>query len=345
MLISPAKAADQPVIAVVAPTEGNFAILGNQIRDGASLAAGKDVTLVTIAESCEPGSGLAIAEKIVEAGARAAIGFLCTESLESALPRLAEAKIPALTLSVRSPVLMAEALKNGWPFFRLAPRPEQEMALIEDTILKLWKDKPFALIDDGSILSRETVETLRESLEAKGMKPMFVDTYRAAQETQMPLVRRLAKAGVTHVFVAGDRNDMAIITRDAASAALGMHFLGGDAVNGADQPVPLTPGTLAVILPGAETIASAQPLVLALAKEGRVAEGYVIPAHAAIRILIDAIEIADGSGAPLADAMVGTPFDTALGSIMFGKDHALASNPFQLLEWDGKAFVSPKVSN
>ena len=33
---------------------------------------------------------------------------------------LAEANVPAVTLSVRSGILMEDALKKGWPLFRLA---------------------------------------------------------------------------------------------------------------------------------------------------------------------------------------------------------------------------------
>ena len=54
--------AEGPKIALVAPQAGSFAILGNQMRDGASLAAKKlGLELALIEESCEPGSGAAIA--------------------------------------------------------------------------------------------------------------------------------------------------------------------------------------------------------------------------------------------------------------------------------------------
>ncbi|MBL0372741.1 branched-chain amino acid ABC transporter substrate-binding protein [Rhizobium sp. KVB221] len=331
-------------IAVVAPQAGNLAILGAQIVEGAQLAAGDRTSLVIIDESCAENSGAALAEKIRQAQAVAAIGFLCTDSLEGALPTLTGAAIPAITLSVRSSILMEDAIKKGWPLFRLAPSPTAEREKIIEAIFENWKDQPFAILDDGTITSRETAETIREALEQKGMKAAFIDNFRPAQEVQTQLIRRLAKAGVTHVFAAADRNDMSIMARDSKAANLPMVFMGGDALNAADQLVPLEKGVFAVTLPDYATFPFAKAAYEALKAKEKPADGYVLPAHAAVTILTDAYEIASGSGAPLTQALVETPFETTVGPIMFTGKHELATNPFVLLQWNGSSFVSPAVT-
>lgn len=74
-------------LAVVAPKTGMFAPLGDQVRHGAQLAAARlSIDLVEIDENCEAGSGPDIAKKITEAEVTAAIGFLCSESLEGGCP-------------------------------------------------------------------------------------------------------------------------------------------------------------------------------------------------------------------------------------------------------------------
>jgi branched-chain amino acid transport system substrate-binding protein len=330
-----------PKIAVVAPQDGNLAILGQQVVDGARIAADSRAEIVVIPESCEEGSGTAIANDIVSAGAIAAIGFLCTDSLEPGLDVLAKGKIPAITLSVRASIVMEDALKKGWPLFRLAPSPTAERDKIVEAIFANWKSKPFALLDDGTITSRETSETVREALEVKGMKATFIDNFRPAQEVQTQLLRRLAKAGVTNVFAAADRGDMSVMARDARAAKLPLTFMGGDSLSGNDQGVPLEKGVLGVTLPDYTTLPAAKPVVALTATDGKSAEGYVLPAHAAVAIVLDAEEIATGSGSPLPDALVDTPFDTVLGKIQFTKTHELSVNPFVLLEWNGEAFVPP----
>ncbi|MDB5524810.1 MAG: receptor ligand binding region family protein [Rhizobium sp.] len=331
-------------IAVVAPHLGNLQILGKQVLDGAALAAQGKAEIVAIEEPCTDGSGFDTAEKIKQSGATVAIGFLCSQSLEGGLPVLAEAKIPAITLSVRASILMEDALKKGWPLFRLAPSPTAERDKIADVIFQNWKGKPFAILDDGTITSRETSETVREALEQKGMKATLIDNFRPAQEVQTLLLRRLAKAGVTHVFAPADRSDMSVMAHDAKGAGLDLTFLGGDTLNATEQALPLEKGVLAITRPDYQTLPAAGPAVAALAKDGKSADGYVLPAYAAVTIAIDAQEIASGSGAPLAQALVETPFETVLGNIRFTKLHELATNPFALLEWDGQGFKPPAAT-
>ena len=325
-------------IAVVAPQSGNLEILGRQVIDGATLAARDKAEIVLIDETCTDNSGPDIAEKIKQSGAAIAIGFLCSQSLEGGLPTLAAAKIPAITLSVRASILMEDSLKKGWPLYRLAPSPTAEREKLADAIFQNWKGKPFAILDDGTITSRETAETVRETLEQKGMKATLIDNFRPAQEIQTLLMRRLAKAGVTNVFASADRTDMSVMAHDAKAAGLNLTFLGGDALNATDQGVPLEKGVLAVTEPDYQTLPSAKPVVDPLIKEGKAADGYVLPTYAAVTIALDAEEIAAGSGATLAEALIDTPFQTVLGEIRFNKAHELATNPFALLEWDGQGF-------
>ncbi|RVI16264.1 ABC transporter substrate-binding protein, partial [Sinorhizobium meliloti] len=248
-LTGPAFAAGVKV-AVVAPEEGAFASLGRQISAGAAFQAGdRGSQVIPINENCDPAGGQALTKALLASGAEAAIGFLCTESLEAALPALAEAGIPAITVSVRSDILMEDALKKEWPFYRLAPSGKAEAAAITDAIVANWKGRPLALIDDGTIHSRELVESVRNGLAEIGITPVFTDTYRPSQEQQVSLVRRLAKSGATHVFTGGDRNDTAVIARDATAENVPIILLGGDTLNAADLDVPLENGVLAMTIP------------------------------------------------------------------------------------------------
>ncbi|WP_137153463.1 branched-chain amino acid ABC transporter substrate-binding protein [Rhizobium sp. FKL33] len=325
-------------IAVVAPEGEALGLLGDQVRRGGNAAAGDKAELVTLTESCEDGSGPALAEAIKASGAKAAIGFLCTESLDGALAPLSEAKIPVITVGIRAPIPMEDALKHGWPLFRLAPGSQAERERITETIRRYWADKPFALLDDGTITSRDTAEWVRNALETQGLKPTFTDTFRPAQEVQTQLMRRLAKAGVTHVFAAADRSDMAVMARDAKKAGLPLVFLGGDALNAVDVDAPLEAGVLAVTLPDWPEQPDAKTAIEALKATGQSADGYALPAYAAVTIAVDAAEISANSGADIAEALVDTPFDTAIGQIRFTKNHELAANPFTLMRWTGERF-------
>lgn len=321
-------------IAVVAPLDGPLAILGQQIRVGAQFAAkASDVELIEIGEACGEQGDKGLASSIIAAGANAAVGFLCTEDLQAALPAMAEADIPVLTVSTRSGILMEDALKNGWPLFRLAPAPNMEAQKAVDIIATDWAAEPFALIDDGTIHARELVEAIRLKLEEKGMKPAFVDTFRPAQEQQIGLVRRLSKAGATRVFVGGDRGDMATMVRDAQAERLPLLFLGGESMMAADSQVPLPDGAQAIVLPADSATPESAALAKAMESDGDVAEGYVFPSHAAVKILAAADALASSARQPLVKVLAQETFQTVLGPIGFGADHELRNNPYILMEW------------
>ncbi|WP_149737093.1 ABC transporter substrate-binding protein [Rhizobium sp. RU20A] len=332
-------------VAVVAPQSGPFQILGDQIRAGATFAAKqKDVEIVEIDERCETtgeatGDGDTLAKSLAASGAQAAVGFLCTEGLEASLPVLAEAGIPAISVSVRSDVLMADALKKGWPFFRLVPGQGDEAMAVAGYVARNWKDVPFALLDDGTIQSRELTEAVRTILAEKGMSAVFTDTFRPAQEQQVGLVRRLAKSGATHVFTSGDRNDTAILARDAASEKIALTIAGGDQLNGADQTVPLANGVKAITVPDYAGLAAASDLVKGMQAEGMVAEGYVLPAAAAVTIAADALTTAEDSGISLADAIAKGSFSTAIGTVSFTAARDLAPSPYRPMVWQDGRFV------
>lgn len=327
-------------IAVIAPVTGAFSALGEQIRKGAAFAAQKDgVEIVEIAESCEAGGDAALAKAILEAEVDATVGYLCSESLEAVLPALVQPAIPAISVSVRSPILMEDALKYKWPFFRFAPSGKAEASKIISELTERWKGKPFALIEDGTIYSRELVEAVRASLEEIGMKPVFTDTYRPAQEQQLSLVRRLAKTGATHVFIAGDRNDTAIIARDAKAENLSLTFVGGDAANAANQPVPMPDGVYAVTLPDSVSLVQDHSVLEEMKRQDIVPEGYVLPVLASIELLEEAKRRAEEKQQPLAAVLTTVSFSTVLGQIAFDATHERASNPYRLMVWRGTRFV------
>ena len=329
--------ADAATLAVVAPEKGPFALLGAQVFAGAErLAEERKLTLVRVPESCETGGGEEAATAIIAAKAGAAIGFLCSETMEGGAARLKQAGIPALSLSVRSKILFEDAEKEGWPLFTLAPDFEEEADKLAAVIVERWQGAPFAIVDDGTLPARELVEAVRGRLEETGLKAQFNDTFRPGLESQLALVRRLVKTGATHVLFGGDRNDAAIIARDAAAEGVSLQLLGGEALNAANQPVPLPDGVQAVLTP--ERMPAAQAVEKALAAKGVIAEGYVLPAYAAAAIAAQAMDMAAKAKKPVTETLRQGAFETVLGPFSFGGD-APRRNPYLLMEWKNGAFA------
>jgi len=330
LVVVPALA-DTPRIGLAAPLTGSSERLGWQVVHGAEAAAEGKATLEVADDTCSSEGGAAAARQFVGAGVAIAVGFLCSEAIEAALPILKEARIPVVTPGVRAEALTDMRARTGNLVWRLAPRAESESLAISAILTAAWRDKPFAILDDGTIHARELAEAFRSAAEGAGQKPVLVDTFRPQLETQGPLVERLRQSGATHVFVAGDRDDVAIITRDAAALPEPPVFAGGESLRAAPGPVPLAAGTLMVGLP--EWSETADPALLsAFAARSIAPEGYVLPAYAATEVSLKALAEPDP-----AKALSGE-FRTVIGPVAFDAKGDLAQNPFRLFTFDGTGF-------
>jgi len=340
VLLSLAAGADaETLVGVAAPLSGPSAILGKQVEAGAGLAAeAQGVTIKTVDDACTADGGAAAAREFAADKVNVVVGFLCTDAIEAALPILKDAGIPAITVGVRTESLTDRRAKTGWPVYRLGPRGDDERNAVASKLVQLWRNDLFAIVDDGTIYGRELAETFRAAAEQAALKPVFVDTFRPQLDNQIGLVGRLKKAGATKVFAGGDGDDIAIMGRDAAQLNAGMTFAGGENLRTPPGVVPYATGTLMIALP--EWAEVADPKVAqAFGAKTIVPDGYTLPAYAAVEIAKAAVADAASSGKPLAEALTGHDFATAIGTIRFDAKGDLSQNPFQVFRFDGTRFV------
>lgn len=328
-------AAETLRLGVAAPVTGASQILGRQVVAGATAAAGEaDVDVVD--DRCTAEGGASAAAAFVAKPVKAVVGFLCTESLEAAMPVLAKAGIPVVTPGVRSEWITDRHDRTKWPLYRLAPRGDAESKAAARILVERWRNDPFALVDDGTIYGRDLVETLRDAAQRSGLRPVFNDTFRPQMENQVALVGRLRRSGATRVFVGGERDDVAIIARDIAALGAAITVVGGEVLR-ADGAVPLPAGVLMVGLPEWADIADAATLA-ALRDKGVEPEGYVLPSYAAMQVALQ-LTPQLRSGPESQTALAGGPYATVLGDVGFDGKGDLTRDLFGLFRFDGQRFV------
>lgn len=329
-----AAAEDAIRIGVAAPLSGASGILGAQVTAGADTAADSATEITRADTECSVEGGGKAADALVAARVEIALGFLCTEALASALPRLTAAGIPVLTVGVRANRFTDTRAKTGALIWRLAPRSDAEADAAAALLAARWKDAPFALVDDGTIYGRGLSDAVRTRLEAAGLRPSSVDNYRPAEEKQFGLVRRILATGVTHIFLAGDRPDVAIIARDAASLDLGLEIVGGESLLDEGNPdIPLPAGVLAVgpvnrfdDIPAAAGIPEAR-------------QGYFGPSIAATEIALAAVRFSRQRQKSLREVLEANAFATSLGPIGFDAKGDSDLKLFRTFRFDGRDFV------
>jgi len=329
-------------VGVAAPLSGHFSLLGKQLREGAETAAasfsGGTVTLDMQDGRCSAEGGAAAANEFVRNGADIVIGFLCNDAIDAAMPILKKAGIVVITPGVRTDSLTEDRRKTGWPVFRMAPRIDEEGEAVGAILTDHWRNVLFAIVDDGTIYGRGLADALRADAERRGIKPAFFDTYRPGMDNQVGLAFRLRRAGVSHVFVGGARDDIAIIGRDAAKIHLRLEIAGGEALRAPAGDVPLAAGTL-MIAPPDWTNPDNPAVSEQLKKAGIAPEGYVLPAYAALEVATSAVLQAARAKKPVFDILSSGTFQTAIGPVRFDDEGDLAQNPYRLFRYDGNAFV------
>lgn len=325
-------------IGFAAPLSGPTALLGEQMRAGASLAAEKEgAELIVEDDECSAEGGAKAATALVQKNITIVTGFLCSDAIEAALPILKDAGILVITPGVRANGLTDQRSRTLWPVWRTGPRADAEAEAVAKILPRRWRSEYFAIVDDGTLHGRELAEQLRLAAELAGLRPVLVDTFRPQSQNQIGLVGRLARAGVSHVFVGGERDDIAIMARDAASLDHDLVFAGGEALHSVGE-IDLAQGTLMIGLPEwghdlSETVREE------FTQAGIIPEGYALPSYASVQIAQQTLEKAKAEKTSLADSLNSGAFDTIIGAIAFDDKGDLAQNPFILQRYDGERFV------
>ena len=327
-LASAVQSAEPVKIGFVAPVSGTFEKIGRQMQAGAGIAAeGLGASLFEQDELCTSAGGTAAANALVAQKVDIVVGFTCFDSLNAALPILRDAGIVTISTSVRADVLTDNKSKTEFLLYRMAPREDMEVAALVSALLPRWRSENFAIIDDGTVQARNTAESLRFALTESGLKPVFTDTFRPGLDNQAALVRRLQKAGATHVFVGGDIEDALVISKAANGE---VEIAVGETAN----PESNTEGAgtiLSVALPDYALIASATNASIALQRKGIEPENYALTAFAAV-------EIAAIAG--ITSQLSTVKFPTSIGEIAFDGKGDLRSNPFSPVTLTNGKFVA-----
>lgn len=335
VLSSRSAAAQQVKIGVAGPFSGSFALLGEQMKAGAAAFRDKnsDVSLVFFDDGCTPEGGEAAAKGFVDQGVVIATGFLCTEAVESALPILSEAGIPIISTGVRT-ARVSKRTSGMPPIFRISESSTQEAEAVSRIIVERWRNELFAIVDDGTIYARELAEALRIAAENAGLDPAYIDTFRPQLENQIGLAARLKKAGVTHLFAAGDRSDIAIIARDAEVIGHEVVIAGGEALLASDGDIPLPEGVLAVAPNDIVKARSSGPLESTLETSG-----YWMPQYAALEIAFQTSQLAKENGSAIREVLTDQNFQTVMGAISFNDEGFNTEARFGLYRYDGEKFT------
>ena len=315
---------------VVAAPFGEFPALAAQMLDGATAGLQGEWVVKTIDAGCTDEKAKSVGDLILVEKPDAVLGLPCIESLTVALHALGPIGVPIITIASRADAPSKLAVKNKWRLYRIGPRENEEAEKVAALIVDAWKNVPFALLDDGTIFARDTAETIRNTAEVAGLKPVLADGFQPQLESQQKLIDRLKASGASHVFIAGDRANIAQIASEAAGS--GLVFAGPETLRAADLDFSLQQGVLMAARDMPLSTEASAKIAAARAAEFAGAEGYTADAYVAAEIAMALKANGDQRS-----------FQTAAGALTIAPDGFIEPVNFALFAYDGTAFqkVSP----
>ncbi|MEO1747112.1 MAG: ABC transporter substrate-binding protein, partial [Pseudomonadota bacterium] len=269
-----ALAQEKSTIVIAAPFSGTHAPLGVLIQAAAS-ALERDHETILIDTGCDVEMANQAALEILSVSPDMVLGVPCIDSFDALAPVLIEAGVPMTVIGLQTPDVTRD--KDGL-VQRVAPTLQQIHAKLAAYLGQVWRDVPFAIVDDGTLSGRLLAEQVGGTLAEKSLEPIFRDTYRPLLSTQAALVRRLNRAGVQHVILGGDAFDAATIGADAARLGVSLSIAGGPNLLGTLDDGQLPDGTIiASALPFSDLVALAiNTLTLNTRKIGFDADGETL---------------------------------------------------------------------
>lgn len=332
--------AQNRIIGLSLPLSGNAAALGRQYISGARLALKllpdmDDIELVISDDGCDRELAELAIDDLRNANAELITGFLCNEPVYTALEILSDGDIPLLVSGARSNRILADRKRFSWNVWQASARDADVTLAAFKTLVKRWRNTPYAIVDDGTVFGRTQADEFRALMEEAGNKPQFVDNFRPAQSTQAGLLRRLKRAGVDAVYLAAGADDVALIGRNMIEFGINLEIATGEAVsvlpyieNNKDIPV----GLLAFMPAPPEEI----PQVLEIMKEIKASklepEPYLLLGYSTMQIVSAYLDVSPASFA-------GRKFTTILGDVQFDDAGRNIAQQYYLFRWDGENFA------
>ena len=338
-------------LGLAAPLTGPLALLGEQMRRGATTAIddinakggvmGRKLALRAADDGCEPARAreaalrLTQAEKVV-----AVIGHVCAPASFAAASVYAAARVVMMVPAPADRRLTEDAAKNGWRnTFLLAGSIESQGFAAGTYLARRYKGEGLALVTDRSAYGADLARGFKQALADRSI-PLAVETVLTGQVIDFkPAVDQLRAAKPAAVYLAAIPANAANVVKGAKEAGLDATFISGSAIERIEFRQiagPAAEGVLTTTLADARSVPASTEAVARLGDRGFSAEGYTLQAYAAVQVLAQAIEAA---GATVLDRVEPVlrrqSFATAVGKVSFDKAGDRALSEVSLAQWNG----------
>jgi branched-chain amino acid transport system substrate-binding protein len=342
--VAPA-AAEDIAVATAGPMTGGQATFGRQMKNGAEQAIadlnaaggvlGRKLRLEIGDDACDPKQARSVAEKLSGTGVAVVVGHYCSSSSIPASDAYLDGGVLQITPASTNPTFTDRGM---WNTFRTCGRDDQQGGFAADYLLKNFKGKNIAIINDKTTYGKGLADEVKKALNAGGVREKLYESYNMGDKDFTALVSKLKLNGIDIVYDGGYHQEAGLIVRQMRDQGLQTILMAGDAL--ADREFasitgPAGAGVLFTFGPDPRKRQSAAAIVKEFKDRGIDPEGYTLYTYAAFQVWAQAAAKA-GSVDPqkVAAAMHEGTWDTVLGPLSFDKKGDINAIGWAVFRWD-----------
>jgi branched-chain amino acid transport system substrate-binding protein len=343
-IMSVAASADI-LIATVGPLKGQYAALGEQLRQGVSRAVadinaaggvnGEQLVLEVADDSCDPKQAMTVANNLVAKGIKFVAGHYCSGSSIATAKIYEDAGIIMISPSSTSPKFTDD---GGWNVHRVCGRDDAQGAFAGRAIAKAYVGKSIAILDDSSVYGLGLATMFKTALNGAGVTETVRESYKAGANDYNDLVQKMLAANVDLIYLGGYAFEAGTIIRQMRDFASSAVLVGGDALlveqfwatSGTSGE-----GTLVTFAPDAQKLSSARSVIEAFKAADYNPEGYALQAYAAVQAFAQAAAATRSvDGRTLSQWLrAGNTLNTVLGPLSLDAKGDVKEAKFAWYKW------------
>ncbi len=345
--LSASAFAQDITVAVAGPMTGSESAFGRQLKNGAEQAVadinaaggilGKKLALETDDDACDPKQARSIAEKIASSKIPFVAGHFCSSSSIPASEAYADGNVLQITPASTNPLFTERKL---WNVARVCGRDDQQGVVAADYILKNYKGKNVAILNDKTTYGKGLADETKKALNKAGFQEKMFESYNKGDKDFNSIVSRLKRDNIDLVYVGGYHQEAGLILRQMRDQGLQTVLMAGDAMNDkefASITGPAAEGTLFTFGPDPRNKPTAKAIVEKFKAKNIDPEGYTLYTYAAMQVWSQAAANAGTTDAKkVMDTIKAGEWDTVLGKMAFDAKGDIKAIDYVVYKWDAK---------
>jgi len=347
-----ATAAAQVKLGVAGPITGPNAATGAQMKNGADQAAadlnksggilGQKIAVEYGDDVSDPKQGVSVANDFAGDGVKFVIGNYNSGVTIPSSEVYQENGILEITPASTNPTVTERGM---WNIFRVCGRDDQQGRVAGDYILKHFKGKRIAFVNDKTTYGKGLADETLKTIKAGGMDSVLYEGINTGEKDYSALVSKIKQSGADLVYFGGLYTEAGLIVRQMRDQGVTAPLMGGDGITSDEFASVGGPGVIGSLMtygPDPRNRPEAKAVVAEFRAKKFEPEAYTLYSYAAVQIIAQAATAAKSlDPKKVADAMrSGMNFKTVIGNIAYDKKGDITRLDYVVYRWvkqpDGK---------